>query len=152
MNCDSGKFENCDLDGPDDTIPSGCEQIFMFADDEKTCGSKCDHPKIFKRNAIESAEIKTGWTKYYSVDKPINNEKKEGSGDHEHYTFYSSKAIDDKTVVYDTKNNRYRKCRKLAIFYRSKGGQFDPQNRPIGHLAWWNLRNFNLNKFLQLSS
>ena len=141
LKCDSGDFEDCELNDSDDPIPRGCEHILMFSDHESSCGSKCDHPKIFKRNAIKSENIKTGWTKYYSVDKPLNDVNP-GTGDHEHYTFYLSKPIDDKTVVYDTNNNRYKKCKKTAIFYRSKGGQTNSEGEAIGHQAWWNLRKF----------
>lgn len=133
LECESGDFSDCDLNRFNDHAPIGCEGILMFSNDNSTCGSMCDSNRA-KRSSESNGFKKQGWTPYYiSEDLPINKDPKNpGTGDHEHFFFYSN-SNRDKMKVYDSDGQAYTNCNKTAMDVRERNT----------HKHWWDLVNSN---------
>ena len=107
LECESGDFTDCNLDGAAERVAFGCEDILIFSDINSTCGSMCGS----KRNK-RSASLRTGWTLIYmSQDSPM------GNGDHENYFDYVNRKR-DRLTVYDLNGEAYTNCEKKAIHIR----------------------------------
>ena len=95
----------------------------MFSESNNQCGKLCESNRP-KRSALnKDYAIKTGWTPFY-----MNADHPNGTGDHEHYTYYIS-GDHDRLTVYGSDGQAYTNCEKKAIHVRERGTQ----------LPWWTL-------------
>ena len=125
LQCESGDFSDCDLDGLDNHMPIGCDRILMFSESNSTCGSLCDPKKSKQRREVDEAgDIKkSGWTPFY-----MNSDKPSGTGDHEHYYYYLNKN-NNRLSVYGHDGKEYIGCKKTAMHIRTMET----------HIPWWKL-------------
>ena len=145
LECESGEYDDCfeEDTNSDDRLPSGCEQVLIFSESKRTCGSKCN---LQTNRQSQQAVLKEGWTLYIRFERIIllsiydlflyvlqtyqHNElsvdEPTGTGDHENY------FVDDSNV-YELDGKTYTNCIKKAIHIRS----IDK------HISWWNLRGYS---------
>ena len=97
----------------------------MFSNSNSTCGSLCDSENSKQRRGNKKgANVKkSGWTPFY-----MNTDDPEGTGDHEHYSYYLTKE-DNRLIVYGSDGQAYEDCTKKAIHIRER----------LTHSPWWKL-------------
>ena len=114
LSCESGDFSGCKLPESIETIPIGCEGVWIFSIDGNTCGSNCNS-KRSKRSTTFG-----GWTPYYN-----NDDDPSGTGDHEHYfighkDWYYRNGNKKRFKAFGKDGTAYDKCQRTALLARQK--------------------------------